>query len=93
MISEVEQVAVLIFGEAYTFVTDEGRKSVEESARKVNELMQQAAEKMKTPDPRRVAVLVAMKLAHDLGAIEQRVAARQQGLVDYIDRELASLSP
>lgn len=93
MIRDVEQVAVSILGESFTFVTDEGRKSVDDSARRVDMLMHEIAAKMRTPDPRRVAILAALRLAHELGAAEQRFVSQQQHLVDVIDRELASLSP
>lgn len=93
MIRDVEQVAVTLLGESYTFVTDEGKKSVEVSARHVDMLMRDIASKMKSPDPRKVAVLVALKLAHELELVEQRFISQQQHLIDVIDHELSSLSP
>lgn len=95
MIRAAEQCTVTILGQPYTVVSDEGRSSIEQAAARVDLLMRQASGTARGGDSQRVAVLVSLKLAHELIARESRQADtstqdRINGLIDLIERELGS---
>ena len=94
MTRKVESYKVSILDEAYTLVSDEGKESVFMVAQRVDALMREIAEKLKNSDSKRIAVLAAIKLANQLQSLENRIAKKdleESHLVDYINRELASL--
>lgn len=78
MMREAEQITVSIAGDAYTLVSDEGIALVEEAAQDVDALIKQLATRSRSADMRRVAVFVALKLAHELKCLQQVNTADQQ---------------
>lgn len=94
MTGERQNYTVTIFEEPYSLVSDEGYESVASSAHRVDELMKTIASKLQSNDVKRIAVLAALKLAHELKTMESRMAKQKQEeshLIDYINKELSSL--
>lgn len=84
MMREAEQITVSIAGDTYTLVSDEGVSIVEEAARDVDALIKQLATHSRSTDMRRVAVFVALKLAHELRRLQQVTAADQQQVLTLV---------
>jgi cell division protein ZapA (FtsZ GTPase activity inhibitor) len=84
---------VPIFGESYSFVSDEPEESLVFSAQHVDELMKLIAEKSGISDQKRIAVLTAVQLASRLRTCEKLLEGytqKEYQLVNRIDRELSS---
>lgn len=84
MMREAEQITVSIAGDTYTLVSDEGISLVEEAARDVDTLIKQLAAHSRSADMRRVAVFVALKLAHELKRLQLVAAADQQQVLTLV---------
>jgi cell division protein ZapA (FtsZ GTPase activity inhibitor) len=95
MKKEIMPYKVSIFGDHYMLMSDEGASAVEALAQKVDLLMQEIATKMGTKDGRRVAVLAAVKLMHQLSELENNLQQKdreESQLIHYINQQLSSLS-
>ncbi len=81
-----------IFGEVYSFITDEPEQQLQQAASMVDLLMREIAEKSNLVDSKRLAVLVALRMASRMVDLESQIAKRHQEnerLIDLIDRELS----
>lgn len=88
---ETEQITVFVAGEAYTLLSDEGSARIEGAAQQVDILMKQISTRVRSDDMRRVAVLAAIKLAHELKELQQSHALNLQkatGLLELVSQEL-----
>lgn len=74
MIEKAEQTRVRVFGESFTLLSDEQIEFVEKAAQRVDELMSQFAHGVRIPDAKRLAILTAIQLAHDLQKQEAQYA-------------------
>ena len=86
---------VSIFGDQYILMSDEGPEVVEALSHKVDLLMHEIATKTECKDAQRIAVLVALKLMHQLQELEQNLQQKDQEesqLIHYINQQLSSLS-
>ena len=84
---------VFIFGDEYMLTTNESEGHVFVAAASVDSLMNSIAERAKTKDGKRVAVLTALRLASNVLALEQELQTRkdeEKRLLDAIDREIGS---
>ena len=73
--------------------SDESENRVTAAAAQVDSLMREVASYAQGVDAKRIAVLVAMRLASQLQALESRLEHKHQEtskLVDLIERELAA---
>lgn len=84
MMRETEQITVSIAGDSYTLVSDEGIALVEETARDLDVLMRQLANRTRNTDMRRVAVFAALKMALDLKRLQQASSLDQQQTLNLI---------
>jgi cell division protein ZapA (FtsZ GTPase activity inhibitor) len=85
---------VSIFGELYTFISDEPEERLLSAAHHVDELMRCIAEKSGLADTKRIAVLASLQIACKLKDKEVKLDyAEQKGreLVQQIDQQLAYL--
>lgn len=88
---ETEQITVFVAGEAYTLISDEGSSRIELAAQHVDALMKQISGRVQSNDVRRIAVLAAIKLAHELKEMQQTQALNLQkatGLLELVSQEL-----
>lgn len=86
---------VFILGDRYTLMSDESAESVIALAQKVDAVMQEIASKTGLKDARRVAVLAAVKLMHQLQELEKNLQQKhheESQLINYINQQLSSLS-
>ncbi|HBY06157.1 MAG: hypothetical protein UV38_C0002G0085 [candidate division TM6 bacterium GW2011_GWE2_42_60] len=94
MKQEVEHYSVTICGEVYSLISDEGSGTVGELASHVDSLMKQVSNRMKSPDQKKAAVMVALMLAREVRLLEKTVLQNYQKseyLIDLIDREISAL--
>ncbi len=91
MIEHADQARVTVFGESFTLLSDEQIELVEKAARRVDELMNQFAHGVRIPDAKRLAMLAAIQLAHDLQKRDlacKDYSASLQTLVETIASEM-----
>lgn len=86
-----EQFICSIYGRQYTIMSDEDRPAIEAAAAEVESLMHQIGSTTCGGDPYRIAVLVALRLAHERNVLRQKIdesvkLGRQ--VSDLIDREI-----
>ena len=95
MNAEKRQYTVDIFKQEYTLVSDEGEMHVLQAAAMVDTLMKQLAARSPSADHKRIAVLVALKLASDLAKARyqlEEITNKQSDLVERMDRVFSSIS-
>ncbi len=83
-----------IFGDTYPVVSDEKETLILEAVKTVDNLMQDIADASDSVDPKKIAVLTALKLA--MRAINIEVVMEQEKrlssrIMNVLDREEASL--
>ena len=83
--SSANKIKVTIFGESYTLVTDEPEALVRASAQAVDALMTDMGKRAGSVDARKLAVFAAIQFASKQLALEQKVAATSQDLIQQID--------
>ena len=96
MISEPKQYSVTIFNEEYTIVSDESEQHVTEATQLVNSVIQEITAKAPTMDPKRVAVLAAIRLASNVVSLDEQQLMRKQkeeALVGLVEQALKSEEP
>jgi cell division protein ZapA (FtsZ GTPase activity inhibitor) len=93
--NQTKQVKVSIFGELYSFISDEPEARVLEAARKVDMLMRELAGKGSQPDLKKIAVLIAVQAVSEqfsLQAQQEAEQLKQRQLIDLIDREMYAIA-
>jgi len=86
---------VQIFEEHYVLLSDEPESFVMKSAEMVDAIMKEVSHLSAVTDPRKIAVLTAVRIAHQLLKKEQDYDEGQEqrtALEKYIDQELSILS-
>lgn len=86
---------VIIFGKEYTLTTDEPEEQVRKIAHNVDTLMCTIAGKNNIRDGNKIAVLAALRLAHEVFTLEQQISKQhydEKRLIDLIDHVLTSSS-
>lgn len=83
-----------MFGELYQLTSDEPEDHVAYIAQRVDHLMRDVAAHALGVDPKRIAVLVALRLASQLSQLESHIEKAKKEelkLAELIDRELHSM--
>ncbi len=95
MKKEKKRYKIEIFGEEYTIVSDEQEDRIVKSAEMVDLLMKQIVENSQSTDIKKVAVLVALRMANDALILQQEIELireSQEKLLKQVDQELLSIS-
>ena len=79
--SAMQRYIVSIFGETHTFVSDDREDAVRASAQLVDSLMKELAAKTHITDAKRLAILVAVRLA-------QQTQEHHTKLIDLITQKM-----
>lgn len=90
---EKKRYVVHIFGDEYTLVSDELEEQVAASVNKVNEAMGSIAGKFSTVEPKKAAVLAAVRMASELLRAQLVIEddeRKKESLIQQIDHELFS---
>lgn len=93
--NELKKYSVSILGEDYSLVSDEAEEHIAEAANYVHILLQEASRKAPYNEPKRLAVLVALKLASELctkQAITKRHEERTAELLHTIDNLIVQIA-
>ena len=91
MTVETKKYKVDIFGDSFTIVTDESEKHVIESAKLVDSLMKEIAEKTNLTDIKKIAIFTAFQISSKLGKLESEVKDNKQigeKLIGLIDKSI-----
>lgn len=89
-----EHYSVTICGEIYSLVSDEGKEVVGELVSQVDLLMTQVVSRMKIPNQKQAAVMVALMLAREVRLLEKTVLSNYQKseqLITFLDKEIGAL--
>ena len=95
MKTEKKRYKIEIFGEEYTIISDEQEDRIVKSAEMVDSLMKQIVDNSQSTDVKKVAVLVALRMANDALLLQQELEMaqqRQEQLLKQVDKELLSIS-
>jgi len=93
MNTDTQTVKVEIFNDQYSLVSDENKDQIIKSAALVDKLMKEVAEKSPIGESKKIAVLVALRLAAKLVNLESTMANYkdvQEKLIKLIDKEALS---
>ena len=94
MDSELKKYRARIFGDTYSIVSDEKEMLILEAVKVVDGMMREIADASQVVDPKKIAVLTALKIAtrslHFEAAIEQekRLSSRIMNVLDMQDATL-----
>ena len=89
--NEKKSYKVQIFEEQYVLLSDETEASVIKAAKMVDENMKNISLQSTITDPKKIAVLTALRIASKLLSLEDKHNKEQgekRALIDYIDKEL-----
>ncbi|MGB8367176.1 MAG: cell division protein ZapA [Candidatus Babeliales bacterium] len=92
--NEKKSYKVQIFGDPYTLVSDEVENNILQSARLVDELMKSINQDYRITDPKKIAVLTALRIMHKLIILEEELDHNEHKmavLVNLIDQNVFSL--
>lgn len=95
MSTEIKKYEITVLGELYTLVSDQGEGHILATSQKVNEIIKEISQKAPYLEPKKIAVLTALKIAGMLVACEhdlRTIQAQGQALLDHLDRELFATS-
>ena len=85
---------VQIFGDEYTVISDEPESQVIQAATLIDLLMHEIIQNAQLADPKKIAVLAALRVASRLLDCEQSLETdndKKVALVEYIEQELLAL--
>lgn len=90
---EIKKYEITILGDSYTVVSDQNKEHVQLIACKVDEIIKEISQKSPHLEPRKAAVLAALRIASMLLNVEhdlKNVKSKSQALLNKLDEELAS---
>ena len=90
MNKEKKKLSVEIFGDQYMLISDEKEEHILHAAGLVDTIMNEIAQKTNMGDAKRVAVLVALRLASELTTLEANIVAiehHKEKLIELIDKK------
>lgn len=93
--NSAKKYSLRIFDDDYTILSDEAEAHVVQLAQQVDNIMNDIARKSGGMDPKRIAVLAALKIASSLFALESEFKGYEkhhQRLVDLIEQQIANSS-
>ncbi|HRN77861.1 MAG TPA: cell division protein ZapA [Candidatus Dependentiae bacterium] len=88
---EKKRYTVQIMDGEYTLVSDEAEQHIRQSAAKVDDIMRSLSELLQNVEPKKIAVLTALRIASELINTQESVKAierKEAALIDRIDQEL-----
>lgn len=94
MSKELKKYKARIFGESYPIVSDEEESFILEVVHKVDQRMQDIAEKYDSSDTKKIAVLAALKATEELLMLQNEMQNEQQQtskIMTLLDEEEFSL--
>lgn len=94
MIHEKKNYKVRIFDDYYLLVSDEPEGVIQKAADMVDALMREIDNQATIADPKKIAVLAALRIADKYISVERLCEKEQHkktALVDFIDQELSTL--
>ena len=92
--NEKKSYKVEIFGDQYTLVSDEVESNLIQSAKLIDELMHRISQDYHITDPKKIAVLTALRIAHKSIILEEELDRDEQKmavLINLIDQDVLSL--
>ena len=92
--NEKKNYKIQIFGDQYTLVSDEAEGHLIQSAKLIDKLMQTISQDYHITNPKKIAVLAALRIAHKSIILEgelDRDNQKMAGLIDLIDQDVLSL--
>lgn len=95
MINEKKNYKVYIFDDQYVLISDRHEAFVKKAADMVDTFMNDIIHQTTALDPKKVAVLAALRMADTLLITEQiynEEQKKQAALIEYIDHELSLVS-
>jgi len=93
MSSPLNNYVILLGGDQYTIVSDEGSVAVEKLAQRVNATIAEISAKTSSADIKRCALLAAMQFAHQLQKLEYELQEKNNEeslLIEKINQQLSS---
>ena len=94
--NEKKSYKIKIFEDHYTLVSDESESHVTRAADMVDSLMKEVSIKANSTDPKKIAVLSALRIADKLLNLERIYNDEQLkkvALIDLIEQELKTTTP
>ncbi len=94
MKNEKKNYRVQIFGDEYTVISDESENQVIQAATLIDSLMHEIIQNAQLTDPKKIAVLAALRIASKLLDCEQSLETdnnKKVALVEYIEQELLTI--
>lgn len=91
MMNETKHCKVQIFGDEYTFITDEASEHILRAAHMIDSLMKEIAEKSGISNEKKLAILAGVRMASKVALLEADSAQKQlreQRMVESIDSVL-----
>jgi len=92
MMNEKKSYKVHIFEEQYILVSDDSEETVVQAADMVDKYMKEISQQSVITDPKKIAVLAALRIANKLLGCESLFSKGQEekiALIEYIDKELS----
>jgi cell division protein ZapA (FtsZ GTPase activity inhibitor) len=90
--NEVKTYKLSIFGDHYSVISDESSTHVLEAAQMVDSFMKEIAQQSKISDPKKIAILAALKLANKVLTLEGRQEDEKRvyaELMKFIEKEIS----
>ena len=94
MDSELKKYRAHIFGDTYAIVSDEREVLILEAVKVVDSVMREIADASQIADPKKIAVLTALKIATralNVEAVMEQEKRLSSRIMNVLDREEASL--
>ncbi len=95
MMQEKKKYQINIFDESYTIVSDEPENEIKNAISHVNSLINEITENSGNRDIKKIAVLVALKIAKQMIRLEENnrlIKHHENSLIDKIENELHHLN-
>ncbi|HEX2978041.1 MAG TPA: cell division protein ZapA [Candidatus Babeliales bacterium] len=83
---EAKKYTVMLLGEPYTLISDEPEMHIMQAVSRVDALMNELSESLKSKDAKRVAALAALQFAHKNLSFEEQLRSYQDELIARINR-------
>lgn len=93
MTTKAKKYDVTIFGDTYSLVSDEKYDAVVRSAEYLDELMQDISAKSRALDTKKIAILAALHIAHELHSLKEVKQLEQEycaNIIAQIDQKLSA---
>lgn len=95
MIHDMKKYQINVFEESFTIVSDDSEELVMDTVSYVNCLMKEISQKSAILDPKKIAILAALKIAGKMLKLESELDKTKKDedhLLNLIEKEFSSLS-